>query len=56
MTRMHFTAIARVISTLPVSEDQRRVLAEAFAGILGDFNGRFDRAKFMQAALGEEGA
>ena len=54
MTRMHFTAIARVIASLPVSEDQRRVLAEAFAGILGDFNSRFDRAKFLAAACGEE--
>lgn len=51
MSRKHFNAIAAVIANSPyLNSEQRETLADRMADALYEFNGRFDRARFVRVA------
>lgn len=50
MTRKHFTAIAETIRSLDVDTETRQKVAEGFASTCAEFNGNFDRGRFIEAA------
>lgn len=51
MTRQHFQAIASAIWHSTIGHDARKQVAESMASELRQFNGRFDRDKFIAACL-----
>lgn len=52
LTRQHFQAIADAIAGTDVSPEIRRQVAMNLAGVLRRFNPRFDRERFVTAAVG----
>lgn len=51
MTRKHFELIAATVRTLPLSYEERALVAAAFAERLASQNARFDRARFLRACV-----
>lgn len=51
MTRKDYVAIAKTIAALPLSDYDKWIVADSFAWRLLDTNPRFDRERFMSAAL-----
>ncbi len=51
MTRRHFLALAEAVRSLELSPADRLRVAEALADVCRQFNGRFDRERFLRAAL-----
>lgn len=51
MTRQHFRALADAIRNASLSHDDRRRVAGAVASAVAQFNPRFDRDKFLLAAI-----
>ena len=49
LTRVHFRLIADIISGLPSTEENKRLVSVAFANSLGAYNSAFDRNKFIAA-------
>lgn len=52
MTKKDCIAIAETIKTAPVANDERFALAQHFADMLATQNPRFDRKRFLIAAVG----
>jgi hypothetical protein len=51
MTQKHFKIIANIIDTLPMQKEVRRQVAIEFAERLQAANPKFNRAKFIEAAM-----
>ena len=51
MTRRHFLALAEAIRFAHLDPETRAVVAEAIADACSRFNGRFDRGRFIRAAI-----
>jgi hypothetical protein len=52
LTRQHFRAVADAVAETPgLTPQQRHDVATALATALARFNPRFDRAKFVEAAI-----
>ena len=51
MTRRHFAAIAEAVRFLELTRANRLQVAEALADVCRRFNSRFDRGRFLEAAM-----
>jgi hypothetical protein len=51
VSRKHFEAIAQLITDLKdrIGEKERRIIAHELANTLSQFNGMFDRGRFLAA-------
>lgn len=56
MTRKDYVRAAQIISTAPIATIDKSLMAEQFADMFAADNSRFDRARFMEAALGKDEA
>lgn len=51
MTKRHFEAIAGAVRSAPIDEESRLVIASELAGVLVQFNDRFEAGRFIRACM-----